>query len=298
MKKIFCLLIIFAVFPLYAVNWDSAGYNIVARGENDDIVLQKGNWRFLVINESETKDSDLAGIDRMNEIFSTWQFIKIRSIKYVVNPGSIDVFLIPRTYDYNGKSYMENVVAGIHLVYVEESLRYNFRIKRGQMFLKISGAYIEEEVLCKKVEEAVADPQSFIQRRDADFLLTQIERLEGKIDSLTADNLHITRDIEAIKETDARQDTTDRQVIQQLNKTTATAKKNNKYLVAFTNGRFFYSPKPIEQEKINKILQMRRQYPNLEINDLMKKFEEEDYKVTKKEVEIVLQAFNNEFKED
>gem|GEM_PF-4589372 len=303
MKKILCAFIIAAtIIPLYAaVDWGSKGFQTVAHGEEDDIVLQKGAMRFLVINQSVATDADAAAIEKMNAIFSSWQFIKIRSLKYVISSSSIDVFIIPRSFEYNGASYMDNAVAGLQLSYTGETLRYSFRIRRGELFLKISGAYIEEEVLCKKIEEAVKDPQSFIQRRDADFLLTKIERIEEKIDSLIGEDLKLDQrlkeEITVLKAADVKHDETDQQITQKLNRTTDVSNKTRTVVVAYANNHLFYGANPIPQEKISKILQMRKNNPSLTIDELMKKFEEAEYKVTKKEVEIVLQAYTNEFKE-
>jgi len=302
MKKLLCAFILIAAIPLYAaVDWSANGFQTVARGEEDDLVLQKGPMRFLVVNQSVATDADVAAIDKMNAIFSSWQFIRIRSLKYVISLNSIDVFIIPRSFDYNGASYMDNAVAGLQLSYTGETLRYSFRIRRGELFLKISGAYIEEEVLCKKIEEAVKDPQSFIQRRDADFLLTKIERIEEKIDVLIAEDLKLEQKLKeettALKAADSKHDETDVQINQKLSKTTDVSNKTRKVVVAYANNHLFYGADPIPQDKINRILQMRKNNPSLTLDDLMKKFEEAEYKVTKKEVEIVLQVFNNEFKE-
>lgn len=292
MKRIlFTFVILFsAISPLSAaVDWTEQGFDIVARGEENDIVLQKGEWRFLVVNESEAKPADAIAIDRMNTTFSSWKFIRIRNIKYVITQSSIDVFLIPRSFDYNGRSYMDNVVAGLQLVYSEEALRYSFRIKRGEMFLKISGVYIEEEVLTKKIEEAVADPQAFIQRRDADYLLNVVDRLEDKMDLLTADNIRVKEDISRLQASNT-------QLTTRLNATTKSAQNTKNVVVAYANDHIFYGAKPIPREKVTRILQMRQSYPTLSLDDLMDKFREIEYEVTKKEVEIVLQAYNNEFK--
>lgn len=292
MKRIlFTFVILFsAISPLSAaVDWTEQGFDIVARGEENDIVLQKGEWRFLVVNESEAKPADAIAIDRMNTTFSSWKFIRIRNIKYVITQSSIDVFLIPRSFDYNGRSYMDNVVAGLQLVYSEEALRYSFRIKRGEMFLKISGVYIEEEVLTKKIEEAVADPQAFIQRRDADYLLNVVDRLEDKMDLLTADNIRVKEDISRLQASNT-------QLTTRLNATTKSAQNTKTVVVAYANDHIFYGAKPIPREKVTRILQMRQSYPTLSLDDLMDKFREIEYEVTKKEVEIVLQAYNNEFK--
>ncbi len=279
--------IILSFFPLStfaAVDWNTLGYEIVAKGEENDIVLQKGSWRFLLVNESEVTQQHAEAIGKMNELFASWTFIKVRNLKYVITPTSIDVFVIPRSFDYNGKSYMDNVGAGLQFIYSEEAMRYSFRIKRGDMFLKISGVYIEEEVLTKKIEEAIADPRTFIQRRDADYLLNKVERLEEKMDTIAADNIRVRNEV--------------RQLSTTVNQTANATIKTRNAVVAYNNNRLFYGAKPIPQEKIIKILQMRKNNPSASIDDLMKKFNEIDYKVTRKEVEIVLQAYNNEFKKE
>jgi len=64
------------------------------------------------------------------------------------------------------------------------NLLYNFRIRKDSYFIRINGAYISEKVLCDKVAEAINTPQTFVQRRDHDYLLASFEKLNKENDQL------------------------------------------------------------------------------------------------------------------
>jgi hypothetical protein len=64
------------------------------------------------------------------------------------------------------------------------NLLYNFRIKKDTYFIRINGAYISEKVLCDKVGEAINTPQTFVQRRDPDYLLASFDKLNKETELL------------------------------------------------------------------------------------------------------------------
>jgi len=92
--------------------------------------------------------------------------------------------VVPSEMKWNNVDDAVYLPSGMIFSIENGNLLYNFRIKKDKYFIRINGAYISEKVLCDKVAEAINTPQTFVQRRDPDYLLAIFEKLDKENEQL------------------------------------------------------------------------------------------------------------------
>jgi hypothetical protein len=271
MKKIILVIIFLSSFTLYAYDWESKNISKV-KSENNVIELKdSSNNLFFIENESNISEATANKIISLKNQFYSLEYIKISKLKFMVKGSEIQIFIIPSYFTYDNTNVMNNVTAGLMFTYKDEVTRYNFRIVTKKIFLRISGVYLDEELFCKKVVEATKDPQSFIQRRDADYFLSKIESLEAKTELL---ELKLKRQSESQNKEN---------------------EKLVKAIMAFQNDRFFAGSKPIEESLIEKVIDMKLKNDKITQKQIEEKLKAEKVKFSSKEIEIILSVYYNEF---
>ncbi|MBN1499294.1 MAG: hypothetical protein JW982_04025 [Spirochaetes bacterium] len=265
MKKYLLIIIFLTSVNLFAFDWGK--YGIERNSGNDSSSAEfrdrDGNV-FYIENEESLKDSAAEKIIEIKNIIYKWKYIEISRLKFLVKPNEIEVSVIPSSFTYNKTDVMTNIKAGLLFSYSDESaLRYNFRILTKNVFVRISGVYLDEDLLCKKIVEAVKDPQSFIQRRDADYFLSRIEKLDSKIEQLEAQ----------VADSD---------------------RKVNNAVMAFQNDRFFAGKKPISEELITEVIKLKDENPKITRDEIKEKLTAKKIKYSEKELKIILAVYFGE----
>ncbi|MGL4370811.1 MAG: hypothetical protein ACRCUT_14230 [Spirochaetota bacterium] len=187
MKRILIVLcaVFFAAAPLFAYDWQAQQISPEPSLDKEDKTPAfkdaAGNI-FYIENGADITDAEAADILKMKEVFSSWQSIKFKELRFVSENGVINAFIIPEKIEWNSLDIAPNLTAGMVFMYENQSLSYNFRIKKENYFLRINGAYISEKVLCDKMSEAIRTPQTFVQRRDPDYLLSHIDRMDAEME--------------------------------------------------------------------------------------------------------------------
>ncbi len=180
-----CCLILMASAPVFAFDWQTKQITHEASLDKEDntIALKDaaGNL-FFVENGADATEEEASAILTLKDTFFSWQSIKIKEIRFVSEAGAINVLIMPESVLWNSADITSNLTAGMVFSSENQSLIYNFRIKKDNYFLRINGAYISEKVLCDKMLEAVQTPQTFVQRRDPDYLLSHIVRMDVEMD--------------------------------------------------------------------------------------------------------------------
>lgn len=264
MKKIIAIFLIMSAINLYAYDWQKSG--IVKTSNTDGGISEfrdsSGNV-FYIENEDSISDSSAVKIIDIKNIIFQWKNIEVSRLKFLVKSNEIEVSVIPSSFTYNNTDVMTNIKAGLLFSYTDEALRYNFRILTKNVFVRISGVYLDETLLCKKVVEAVKDPQSFIQRRDADYFLSMIEKLNTKVEQLEADVVN-------------------------------SNKRINYAVMAFQNDRFFAGRKPVSDEVVAEVIKLKSDNPKLTKDEIKEKLNAKKIKYSEKELKIILAVYFGE----
>jgi len=263
MKKILLLLLAgFAASPLLAYNWTEAGFTVV----NDEdapagsIVLSDADGRsYIIENEEMIPDQIAVEIIKFIDMAKSWKHIKWQEMKFLPGKEETQFAVYPTAMTYRGENLLPYLPGGMTFAF-EEALKYNFRMLKDKLFIKMTGIYIDEEMLLSKLAEAMKDPQAFIRRRDPDFFLSRIEALD-------AQNAALRRQVEKL--------TTD--------------------YIAFQNGRMFYSKSPSDEDKIRTVITYKTDNPKATVDEVVAKMKERKVDISKKEIEIVFGVYFNEF---
>jgi hypothetical protein len=173
--------------PVFAYDWQAKQITHETSLDKEDKTIalkdSAGNL-FFVENGTDVTEEEASAILTLKETFFSWQSIKIKEIRFVSESGAVNVLIMPESVLWNSVDITSNLTAGMAFSLENQSLVYNFRIKKDNYFLRINGAYISEKVLCDKMLEAVQTPQTFVQRRDPDYLLSHIDRMDAEMDMI------------------------------------------------------------------------------------------------------------------
>jgi hypothetical protein len=187
MKHIFItLLFLFISSSLFAFDWQSKSITHEKQLDNDELVCLKdgaGNL-FFVEDGLNIPDEQAQLVLSQKDIFFALQNIKIKRINFNFENGVLYILVIPTEMKCDSTDAVAYLPSGMLFSIENGSLLYNFRIKKDTYFIRINGAYISEKVLCDKVAEAINTPQTFVQRRDPDYLLASFDKLSKENDQL------------------------------------------------------------------------------------------------------------------
>jgi hypothetical protein len=179
-----CCLIMLVSAPLFAYDWQSKQITREASSDKEDKTIalkdSAGNM-FYVENGEDITEEEVTSILSIKDSIFGWQSIKIKEARFVSEGGVISVLITPESVTWNSVDITPNLTAGMLFSFENQTLSYNFRIKKDNYFLRITGAYISEKVLCDKMLEAVQTPQTFVQRRDPDYLLSHIDKIDAEM---------------------------------------------------------------------------------------------------------------------
>ena len=179
-----CCLMMLVSAPLFAYDWQSKQITREVSSDKEDKTLllkdSSGNM-FYVENGDDLTDEEVVSILTIKDSIFGWQNIKIKEARFVSEGGVINMLITPESVLCNSVDIAKNLTAGMLFSFENQTLSYNFRIKKDNYFLRINGAYISEKVLCDKMLEAVQTPQTFVQRRDPDYLLSHIDKIDAEM---------------------------------------------------------------------------------------------------------------------
>ncbi|MDA3901266.1 MAG: hypothetical protein PF637_12205 [Spirochaetes bacterium] len=289
MKKVLLVLIVFISTNLFSFNWESKDFS-VRRSSTRDLarVTDLSGRVFYVKGDSHVNKARANEIEKLVLQFYSMKYIAVDRIIFNVKGSAIRVLVVPKSFIYNSVDFLPYVPAGLVFDYNSEVLNYNFRIKSGEIFMKLTGVYIDEEMLCKKIEEALKDPGSYVARRDSEYLLNKLDDLEIKVLQLEEQNRRLLKNFDDY-----------RKVTNSYIKNLQTEDQRIRAAVmAFQNDRFFPGDKEIKPEIVEAVLMLRKKYSSLSIDDFMDKLEEAEIEASEKEVTIILIVFYNEFEKE
>ena len=170
-----------------AYDWKSAGFEETDKGSNGDenyLMLKDSNSVVLKIRyQGELADSWAEKIVDLNKKFAEWKYMKPDNIDYFVTGDTLEILIIPASFKYIDNDFMPYIPGGMTFIY-DYALRYNFRITKNDIFLRLNDKFIEEDLLCKRIKEALDDPIAYLKKREPEYFLQKLTELEEKQDKL------------------------------------------------------------------------------------------------------------------
>ncbi|HPA73978.1 MAG TPA: hypothetical protein PKY31_17025 [Spirochaetota bacterium] len=187
MKKILVLCMVLCCGALYAYDWGQDGITVVNKAEQDgttELTLKDAKENtFSLKYMSEPDDAMLKNVVKLKGDLFGWKNMTVDSLKFVYDQGGLEISLMPKKFEYEGKNINNYLPSGMQFTYTY-LLQYNFRINVNRLFIRIAGDYDTEERVCRKIVDAINNPKEYIRKRDPEYLLTKLEQLEETLHKL------------------------------------------------------------------------------------------------------------------
>jgi hypothetical protein len=173
------LLFILISSSVFAIDWQTKGITHEKQLDNDELICFKdGSGHIFFVEDGLNIPEEQADLVlKQKEIFFALQNVKIKTINFSFENGMLYILVIPSEMKCGNVDAVAYLPSGMLFSLTDGNLLYNFRIKKDTYFIRINGAYISEQILCDKVAEAINTPQTYVQRRDPDYLLAGFDKL-------------------------------------------------------------------------------------------------------------------------
>jgi hypothetical protein len=261
---------IFVFFIMIASNamayeWKAAGFLETGSGVNgeENYLLFKYNntTEIKVRYHGELADSWAEKIVELNTRLHRSKYMKPGNMEFFITGESLEILIIPSSFKYLETDFMPYIPGGITFIY-DYDLRYNFRITKNNIFLRLNDKYVNEELLCKRMKEAVDDPISYLKKRDPEYFLQKLNELE--------ENMAILKN---------------------------SQEKLVQSVMFFENSGFLgFGNTPVKSSVIKRVVELKTSDPAMDKDKIKETLSKEKIDATDKEIKLILNVFYNEFK--
>ncbi len=281
MKRIgfILILIIFISSPIFAYDWSKHNIKVenTESKETETILTLKAedNTVFSVRFKDDVDEVAANSILKLNADFRKWKYMEVKSLEFVVQKNLIQTIIIPQKYNYMETDILPHIPAGMMFDYTD-SLAYNFRINADNNFIRIEGAFINENILAEKIVKAIKDPILYLTTDNPKFLLRKITDNQKTLEDLKNDYLKLLSE---------HKDLMDRH-----------EKLKNAVMTLHNTGVFGIGVNEINKSLIQKIISLKKENPKLTKDEIVKALEKEKIEFKNYEVFLILSVYYNEFK--
>ncbi len=249
--------------------WEKKGLEITAReSENgrDSLTLKDAGGRIFGVRQSREPDEQTAGrILGFVDSFTNWKSAGFASMDFLIDENSLEIHLIPSRFACGDRDVLSNLPAGL-IFSAGETVEYHFRITTGNLFIRVSGIFKDEDELCNRIITTLDNPTSHAGRDDIAILADRIDVLEKKYEA----------------------------ALKKINDAELSDRRTKEALIGELNRSFFGTPQPISREIIDRILSLRTAEPQMGRRQLLDKLKSENRLISEKELGIVLNVFYGE----
>lgn len=269
MKKfVFSLTIIFfSQIPLSAFDW--ARENILVNkteniNDKTQLELKDASNRFFSVKYHGVFDSlRVKKILILKDNFYSWKNMSIRSIKFFVLEKGLKIVIIPEKFMVKGKNYGSYMPAGM-VFYFLKNLRFNFRMIKDSVSMKIKGRFINKPEFFMLLENAVSNPLAFANRLN---FHERLNTLNSQLVNLKVKHYKLLKDFEFLRYA----------------------------FLTLRNTGFLRGPRKINHKVIMKVVKLRMLNPKLSVDNFEKLLEKQMVKLSGHELHLILSAYFNEF---
>ena len=273
-RKGFYILIFFIMVASNAMayDWKSAGFQETGSGVTGDenyLILKDSNSTELKVRfQGELGDSWAERIVDLNKKFSQWKYMKPDNIDYFITGDSLEILIIPSSFTYQGTDFLPYIPGGMTFIF-DYALRYNFRITKNDIFLRLNDKLIEEELLCKRMKEALDDPIAYLKKREPEYFLLKLNELE--------------ENLVALKNSQSATNVNHDKLVQSV-------------LYYQNTGFLGFGNTPVKNSVIKRVIELKTADSTLNAEKIKETLDKEKVEATGKEIELILNVFYNEFK--
>ena len=272
-------------------------------------------------------------IFQLDRIVYGWRNISTTSVRMTVTDALIEATVTPSKVVVKGTDLLPYVPAGLFLTSTD-TVAYDFRVTKDNLFLKIRGPYTNEDEMEGKMASAIADPTAFLLQSDPSYLIGRLEQAEGRIavlehavqvltqtlDDRTASINQANQQVvdkeaaleSAFASKAAELDQKDAELDQKDADMTAAIDKADKDLAAqdqvisgaldivrsatMTNQNVSWFVKhQLPQDGVAKVLELKKATPAMTRADVAKELKTAGIKMSDQEIRLVFEYYFNEF---
>jgi hypothetical protein len=247
----------------YAADWKGLGLEVLDKKEGEGAYEYKlkdaGGIEFVIQSEKEISDALVKRAIDMKGTLTSREIFKVKEIKFTILPNSIDAAIVPSEFTYSGTDILPYLPSTI-IFSLSDKLEYSFRIVKDNIFMRIKGEYIDDKELGEKVLEGINNPVGFVRKRDPEYFLSRINEMEDSLKRLTSEN-----------------------------------GKLRNAVMTWHNTFLGFGSSPIEQKKVDRVLELRKQRPDIKKDEIKATMEKEGNPISGKELDLIFATYFNEF---
>ncbi len=263
MRKLFILIFLLSFIPFYGWEWTTKGYTMISTTNVDEKthlqINDSLNRSFSISYSGELSEKMQDRVVAYFKEFQGWNSLKIREIRFDIEEGILKIVVLPESLKLEGNDISSFIPAGIFLAF-DQDMVYDFRMMKGAVFMRIKGLYINETELLKKMDQALKNPDAYIKRNDPDYILAKLEELDQSVEVLQLDNYRLKI-----------------------------------ALMSLQNRGLFGKVYPVDQQLLKKVVEIRKEAPNLTRPELEKRLLSQGQKFSKRELYLIFAVVYNEF---
>ncbi len=248
----------------YAADWKALGLEVLDKKEGEGAyeyrLKDAGGLEFVIQSEKEVSDALAKKAADLRTTLMSREIFKVKDIRITILPNSIDAAIVPSEFTYSGTDVLPYLPSTI-IFSVSDKLEYSFRIVKDNIFMRIKGEFTDDKELGEKVLEGIKNPVGFVRKRDPEYFLTRINEMEDALKRLTAENTHL----------------------------------RNAVMTWHNTGFLGFGTSQIEQKKIDRVLELRKQRPDIKKDEIKATMEKEGTPIAGKELDLIFAAYFNEF---
>ncbi|MCX7882152.1 MAG: hypothetical protein N2314_02895 [Brevinematales bacterium] len=247
---------------LWAIDWQAYNLEVVSSTNKNAVpvvvVRDQQGFVFSVENTNLLSEKHIGTLLQVKEVMAKWTRIVPESLSFLLTENGMDILLLPKVVIYRGQDIAPYIPSGMRFFW-RVGLVYDFRMIVGTNLVRIRGSYESEEELLARMQRAVMYPTLYMRSEDMDILLQKVESVEERQVILEAENV-------ALK----------------------------KLWLAYLNRNLFGQLRPIADDKIEKVVSLKKTHPHWGRKDIYHNLLSEGVKISQKEVDLILLVYFGE----
>jgi len=271
LRLIFAAVLLFAPFGLFAAAWENYGFKVVNSSQEDDkttLDLNDAEGHSLtVVFAGAPSEQAMPIIAKLQKAFYGWHSMQVKSIRYaLLENNSVEVQVFPAAFAEDKVDFMQYIPGHLFFIY-KDQLQYSFRLSVNKLFVKIKGYYTDEADLTKKLKQAIKDPQAFIMKRDPEYFIAKLEKLEEEIEF--------------------QKSATHKQKLE--------AERLRQVIAALNNTGLFSGPAAIPEKLLKRVVELKTQTPTLKREQVQATLDQEKIEWSSKQLKSIFAVYFSEF---
>jgi hypothetical protein len=254
-----------------ASTWEEYGFKIVTSSQDDDRMslelLDGAGKKVTVVSSTRASDAAIPLVAKLHKQMLSWKSMQVKSERYTLfESGVIEIQVFPELFADGDVDFMKHIPGHLFFIY-KDQLQYSFRLEVNKLFVKIKGYYTDEADLLKKLKQAIKDPQGFIVKRDPEYFIAKLEKLEEELEVQKGKSHSQEKELIRLRA----------------------------MIVALHNSGFFSGPEAVHEKLLQRVVEIKKQNPAWGIAQITEQLDREKIEWSKKHVRLILAVFYSEY---